>query len=158
MSVAARIGRWFGRTGSEALGWVLVVVGLILIPFPGPGTLVLVAGMALLARHYVWAQRILGPLERAAVDAARFGVATWPRILVSLAGVAWLVALGVVWFVGPTIPEFDVLGVGFGPELPAVGWVTALGLWASAAAALGLLVYSIVRWREPRSVHASDVV
>lgn len=151
MSIGTRITGWFRRTGSEVLGWFLVVAGVILIPFPGPGTLVLVAGMALLSRHYVWAQRLLDPLERRAVEAARFGVATWPRIFVSLLGVVWLVALGTLWWIAPEIPEFEVLGVGFGPELPAAGWVTAVGLWTSAAAALGLLVYSIVKWREPQT-------
>jgi len=151
MSAGTRIGGWFRRTGSEALGWILVPVGIVMMPAPGPGTLVLVGGIALLSRHYVWAQRLLDPLERKAIEAARFGVATWPRILLSVLGVVWLVALGVVWWIAPEIPEFEVLGVGFGPHLPAAGWVTALGLWASAAAALGLLVYSIVRWREPRA-------
>ncbi len=150
MGVGTRVAGWFRRTGSEALGWVLVPVGIIMMPAPGPGTLVLVAGIALLARHYVWAQRILDPLERKAVEAAKFGVATWPRIFLSAVGVVWLVVLGAIWWAKPRIPEFDVLGVGFGPQLPAAGWGTALGIWASAAAALGLLIYSVVRWRDPR--------
>ena len=49
----------------------------------------------------------------------------------------------------PAIPEFDVLGVGFGPQLPAAGWATGLGLMASAVAAWTLLAYSIRRWRRP---------
>jgi hypothetical protein len=152
MSVGTRIKGWFTRTGSEVLGWLLIPIGIVLMPAPGPGTLVLVAGVALLARHYVWAQRILEPLERTAIEAAKFGVATWPRIMLSVLGVVWLVVLGGIWWVGPDIPEFELLGIGFGPELPAKGWATALGMWASAVAALGLLVYSIAKWREPRSV------
>lgn len=150
MSVGTRIKGWVHRTGTEVLGWILVPLGIIMMPAPGPGTLVLVMGIALLSRHYVWAQRILDPLERKAIEAAKFGVATWPRIGVSLLGVLWLVVLGVIWWVKPTIPEFEILGVGFGPELPAAGWGTSLGLWTSAVAALGLLVFSIVKWREPR--------
>jgi hypothetical protein len=156
MSVGTRIKRWFTRTGSELLGWALIAVGAVLWPLPGPGTIVVVAGVALLARHYVWAQKLLEPLERKAIEAAKFGVATWPRILVSVLGVVWLVFLGIVWWVKPEIPEFDILGVGFGPQLPAAGWGTALGLWASAIAALGLLLFSIVKWREPR-VDKTDV-
>lgn len=150
MSAVARIKGWFRRTGSEIIGWILTVAGIILIPAPGPGTLVLVAGISLLARNYVWAQKLLDPLERRATEAAKFGVATWPRIFLSFLGGVWLAALGVIWWIGPDIPEFTVLGVGFGPELPASGWATALGLWASAIAAWGLLAYSVVRWREPR--------
>lgn len=141
---------WFRRTGSEILGWALTVAGIILIPAPGPGTLVLVAGVSLLARNHVWAQRMLDPLRRRAVDAAKYGVATWPRIFLSFLGGVWLVVLGVVWWVSPEIPRFSILNIGFGPELPAHGWATALGLFASAIAAWFLLAYSVVRYREPR--------
>lgn len=141
--------RWLGRTGAEALGWVLIPVGIVMMPAPGPGTLVLVAGMALLARRYAWARRLLDPLQRRAVDAARYGVATWPRIALSALGAAWLVVVGAVWFVDPEIGERTVLGLDLGPRLPAGGWVTATGLWVSALAAVVLLVYSVIRWRDP---------
>lgn len=140
---------WFSRTGSEALGWFLVVLGGALMPLPGPGTIIVAAGIALLARHYSWARRIRDPFKRNAVRAAKYGVATWPRIFFSFLGGVWLVALGVVWWMSPEIPEFDVLGVGFGPRLPAAGWVTAVGLFTSAVAAWGLLAYSVVRWKQP---------
>lgn len=147
MSLWARLKMWFSRTGSEVLGWTLVVAGIILMPLPGPGTLILVSGVALLARHYAWARRLLDPLKARAIEAAVYGVQTIPRITVSVLGGLWLFALGVVWWVGPRIPEFEVLGVGFGPELPAQGWVTGLGLIVSALLAWGLIVYSVRRWR-----------
>ena len=150
MSVGTALKSWFRRTGSEILGWILTVAGVILIPAPGPGTLVLVAGISLLARNHPWAQRMLEPLRRKAVDAAKYGVATWPRIFLSFLGGVWLVALGVVWWISPEIPEFSILSVGFGPQLPAHGWGTAIGLWASAIAAWALLAYSVRRYREPR--------
>jgi len=150
MSVGTALRSWFRRTGSEILGWILTVAGIILIPAPGPGTLVLVAGISLLSRNHVWARKLLDPLRRKAVDAAKYGVATWPRIFLSFLGGVWLVVLGVVWWVSPEIPEFSILSIGFGPELPAHGWGTAIGLWASAIAAWSLLAYSVVRYREPR--------
>jgi hypothetical protein len=150
MSVGTTLGNWFRRTGSEILGWILIPLGVVLMPLPGPGLLIVVSGVALLSRNYVWAQRLLDPLERRAIEAAKYGVATWPRIIVSFLGGLWLVALGVVWWISPEIPEFSVLSVGFGPQLPAHGWATAIGLWASALAAWGLLAYSVVRWHEPR--------
>ncbi|KQP81361.1 MULTISPECIES: PGPGW domain-containing protein [unclassified Aeromicrobium] len=135
------------RVATETLGWVLVVVGIILWPLPGPGLLIILAGITVLSRQHAWARRVLGPVREKAIEAARFGVATWPRITLSALGGVWLFALGVVWWMSPTIPEFSVLGVGFGPRLPAAGWATGLGLMASAVVAWGLLVYSVRRWR-----------
>ena len=139
----------FTSTGSFVLGWILVVVGIPLMPLPGPGTIVLVAGVALLSRHYEWARRVLGPLEKRAITAAKIGVATWPRIAFSAFGGVWLFALGIVWWINPEIPEFDLLGKHFGPPLPLGGWATGLGMIASALVGWGLLIYSVKRWHKP---------
>lgn len=147
MSAEPAEGNWFQRTGREILGWILIPLGIALMPLPGPGLLVLVAGVALLSRQYEWAQRLLDPLEKRAVEAAKYGVATWPRIVASFLGGLWLFCVGVIWWLSPDIPEFELLGLGFGPQLPAAGWATAAGLWASALAAWALLAYSVRRWR-----------
>ncbi|MEU8382084.1 TIGR02611 family protein [Streptosporangium sp. NPDC048865] len=42
-----------------AIGTVLVVGGLIMVPFPGPGWLVVFAGLAVLATEFHWAHRVL---------------------------------------------------------------------------------------------------
>lgn len=146
MTQGSPLSERFGRTGSFVLGWILVVVGIPLMPLPGPGTIVLVAGVALLSRHYVWAQRLLDPLQKRAITAAKVGVATWPRIAFSAFGGLWLLVLGIVWWINPEIPEFDLLGKHFGPPLPLGGWGTGLGLIASAFAGWGLLAYSVRRW------------
>lgn len=134
-------------TASFVLGWALVIVGIPLLPLPGPGTIVIVAGVALLSRHYVWAQRILEPLRSRAVEAAKLGVATWPRITMSALGGLWLFLLGIVWWASPTVPEFDLVGLHIGPALPLAGWATGLGLLMSAFVGWGLLAYSVKRWR-----------
>ena len=51
---------WLLRTGREALGWILIPVGIVLWPAPGPGTLVLLAAFTLLAPRYAWARWVLG--------------------------------------------------------------------------------------------------
>ena len=40
-------------------GFVIVLVGLAMIPLPGPGLLVVAAGLAVLALEFVWAERLL---------------------------------------------------------------------------------------------------
>lgn len=41
------------------VGAVMVVGGLIMVPFPGPGWLVVFAGLAVLATEFHWAHRVL---------------------------------------------------------------------------------------------------
>ncbi|MFL6089735.1 MAG: PGPGW domain-containing protein [Aeromicrobium sp.] len=137
--------RWLHRTAGEILGWALVVGGIALLVLPGPGLIVLVAGVAMLAPHYEWARRILDPLRKRAVKGAKQGVSTIPRILATAAGSLWLVGLGVVWLISPDIPEFSVLGWHVGPKLPG-GLAAAIGLLTSGVIAGAVLAYSVGRW------------
>jgi uncharacterized protein (TIGR02611 family) len=41
------------------LGAAIIVTGLIMVPFPGPGWLVVFAGLAVLATEFAWASRLL---------------------------------------------------------------------------------------------------
>jgi uncharacterized protein (TIGR02611 family) len=40
-------------------GGVVLIVGIIAIPYPGPGWLIVFAGLAILAREFAWAKRAL---------------------------------------------------------------------------------------------------
>jgi uncharacterized protein (TIGR02611 family) len=53
------IGRNSKRMAVAVLGAVLVVAGLAMLVLPGPGLLVVVAGLAVLATEFVWAERML---------------------------------------------------------------------------------------------------
>lgn len=57
--VARFIGRNAKRVAVTIAGFTVVIVGLILVPLPGPGWLIVFAGLAILATEYVWAQRLL---------------------------------------------------------------------------------------------------
>lgn len=45
-------------------GGVVVLVGIVAIPYPGPGWLIVFAGLAILSTEYAWAHRILAELRR----------------------------------------------------------------------------------------------
>jgi uncharacterized protein (TIGR02611 family) len=45
---------WIG-----VIGGIVLVAGVVMIPYPGPGWLVVFAGLAILAREFVWAERVL---------------------------------------------------------------------------------------------------
>ena len=40
-------------------GGIVVLIGIIAIPYPGPGWLIVFAGLAILATEFPWAQRLL---------------------------------------------------------------------------------------------------
>jgi Flp pilus assembly protein TadB len=57
------VGRFIGRNGKRVAvtiaGFVVVLAGVAMLVLPGPGILVIIAGLAILATEYVWAQRLL---------------------------------------------------------------------------------------------------
>jgi uncharacterized protein (TIGR02611 family) len=54
-----RTGRLTLQVVVALLGLVVVLIGIVLIPFPGPGWLIVIAGLAIWAIEFVWAQRLL---------------------------------------------------------------------------------------------------
>jgi uncharacterized protein (TIGR02611 family) len=56
---ATRAGRQLFRVLVGALGLALVAVGLLLVPLPGPGWLIVLAGFAVWAVEFAWARRLL---------------------------------------------------------------------------------------------------
>jgi uncharacterized protein (TIGR02611 family) len=68
-----RVLRWTGRNSKRAgvtvLGFLIVVIGIILLPLPGPGTLVIIGGVAVLANEYDWARRLLDKVKERARQA-----------------------------------------------------------------------------------------
>ena len=46
------------------VGGLIVLLGLILMPLPGPGTLIVLGGLAYLRREFLWADRLLVRLRR----------------------------------------------------------------------------------------------
>ena len=54
------------------LGMSVLVVGIVMIVAPGPATIVIPAGLAILATEFVWAQRWLKYLKRRAQELAEW--------------------------------------------------------------------------------------
>jgi hypothetical protein len=133
------------RIALEGLGWILVLVGIAALVLPGPGLLALFAGVALLATQYEWAERRLEPVQKAALRTAADGVKTWPRILMSTAGVIWLLGFGVLWGIRPGVPGWWPLDERW--WLPG-GWGTGASLIVSGIIAGAMIVYSYLHFRE----------
>ncbi|WP_010155943.1 TIGR02611 family protein [Leucobacter chromiiresistens] len=48
------------RIALTAFGAIIVIAGLILVPLPGPGWLIVFFGLAILGTEFHWARRLLG--------------------------------------------------------------------------------------------------
>jgi uncharacterized protein (TIGR02611 family) len=90
-------GRITWRIAVTVLGVAIIVAGIVLLPLPGPGWLIIFAGLGLLATEYEWAARLLR-FARAKVSAWTDWVATRSRPVQALIGLAGLVILaGALW-------------------------------------------------------------
>jgi uncharacterized protein (TIGR02611 family) len=89
------------RVGVFLVGLAVVGGGVILLPLPGPGWLIIFGGMAVWATEFVWAQKVLRWTRRKVTEAAKSALD--PRVRrrnLVLTTVAVLVLAGLVaWYV-----------------------------------------------------------
>ena len=68
-AVVRFIARNTWRATVSAVGFVFIVLGAIMMVTPGPGLLVIIAGLAILATQYAWAERALNAARTRAAKA-----------------------------------------------------------------------------------------
>lgn len=75
------------RVAVGLVGGVVVALGLVTIPLPGPGWLTVIAGLVVLASEFTWAERLLEfTKERVSRWSAWVGAqSVWVRLLLALA-------------------------------------------------------------------------
>jgi uncharacterized protein (TIGR02611 family) len=78
-------------------GLAVVTLGLILVPLPGPGWLIVLLGLSIWAIEFAWARQLLEFTRRQVYGWTRWVTRQpWPvRILVGLVGMAFVAV--VVW-------------------------------------------------------------
>ncbi|WP_058045247.1 TIGR02611 family protein [Streptomyces roseifaciens] len=59
------------QVGVFIVGLAVVVAGIVMLPLPGPGWLVIFGGMAIWATEFVWAQLVLRWTKRKVTEAAQ---------------------------------------------------------------------------------------
>jgi uncharacterized protein (TIGR02611 family) len=67
------VGLFVQRSGKRIavtiVGFAVLLAGVAMLVLPGPGIVVILAGLAILATEYVWAERMLAEAKRRAVQA-----------------------------------------------------------------------------------------
>jgi len=120
-----------------AVGGLLLVLGVVLLFLPGPGLLVVLAGLIMLSTAFPRLGRYVDPVRARATKAAEESVSSpWRVVFCVLAG-ATLIGAGLVW--------------GLVPGLPLGGWHTASPIILSGVVVLALLIYSGRRVRGRRN-------
>jgi uncharacterized protein (TIGR02611 family) len=88
-------GRLVWRVGATIVGVAVIVGGIVLLPLPGPGWLIIFGGLGILATEYEWARRLLkwmrAYVRRWTDWAARQPL--WARLLLGLFALVFLAAI-----------------------------------------------------------------
>ncbi|MGW5271924.1 TIGR02611 family protein [Streptomyces sp. NPDC004044] len=97
------------QVGVFVVGLAVVVAGVIMLPLPGPGWLVIFGGMAIWATEFVWAQLVLRWTRRKVTEAAQKALDPKVRrrnIILTVVGLVIVAVLvGIyVWKFGITMP------------------------------------------------------
>ena len=119
------------------LGGLLTLGGIALLVLPGPGFVLIAAGLAVLATQFDWARK---PLDYAK-EKAEQGIDEvvrhpWRTVFAALCGLA-LLAVGVL----------ELAGV----DVPFINWLSAILLILSGLGLLFTLVYARRRKQPPPS-------
>ncbi len=92
---ATRGGRIGLKIGAGVLGGAVIALGIVLLPLPGPGWLVIFGGLGILASEYAWAARLLR-WARDRVSRWTHWVQRRSRPVQALVGLAGLIVLAAI--------------------------------------------------------------
>jgi uncharacterized protein (TIGR02611 family) len=90
------------------VGGLIVAVGLVTIPLPGPGWLTVIAGLFVLATEFTWAERLLEFTKRHVKRWTDWVTAqpVWVRLLIAVATAAFVYGVVVVTLHLTGVPDW----------------------------------------------------
>lgn len=122
-------GKQVKRVTIAVVGGVVLLVGIALLILPGPGLLLVLAGLLILASEFPALERYIDPVRDRAMKAAEDSVSSPLRIAGSVLAGLGLLAAGVIW------------GLRVFPWLPFDGWSTGSSLILS-----GIILFALLGW------------
>jgi uncharacterized protein (TIGR02611 family) len=98
----SQVVRFIGRSGKRiavtVVGFAVLIAGVVMMVTPGPGILVILAGLAILASEWAWAERALDRAKVAGKAAVQSATASPLRIALSVAATLMGIAAVLVYF------------------------------------------------------------
>jgi hypothetical protein len=123
------------------LGGLLTLAGIALLVLPGPGFVLVAAGLAVLATQFDWAKRPLDYAKGKAQDGVHEVGRSWWRAAFALLCALALAAVGVLVLVGV--------------DLPFTNAFTAIVLIISGLFLVGTVVYARIQEKKGKPVSRS---
>lgn len=122
------------RVAALVGGSLVLLIGIVLLVLPGPGLLLVLGGLLILANEFPAVEKYVDPVRTRAMKAAEESVASPLRIAGSVLAGLVLIGAGVVW--------------GLNKQLWLGGWPTGSSLILSGVVLLVLLAFSYRRVRQ----------
>jgi uncharacterized protein (TIGR02611 family) len=96
------------RVGVGIVGGLIVALGLVTIPLPGPGWLTVIAGLFVLATEFTWAERLLEFTKKHVMRWTDWvkAQALWVRLLLAAATAAFVYGVLVVTLHLTGVPDW----------------------------------------------------
>ena len=92
------------RFAVTLVGAAVTVLGILLMPLPGPGILVVVVGLTILATEYAWARRLLVTAKDRAAQAQAASTSSPLATAATVVFALGLLGLGVAMIAGVDLP------------------------------------------------------
>ncbi|MGQ0626458.1 MAG: PGPGW domain-containing protein [Sporichthyaceae bacterium] len=121
-------------------GGLIMLAGIAMIPLPGPGWLIVVLGLWVLAKEYEWADRLLDRIRDKVIDAAHVAAANKWSTAVSVLSALGMIVAGFLWATND--------------DLPYSSWASGGFLAGGGVLALATVVWSVQDLKKKRARRA----
>jgi len=119
MSAWSTIGGHVRKVAILTVGSIVLLAGIAMLALPGPGMVVIIVGLVILAQEFTWAERLLDiAVEKVAATNVRAQESRHGRRMLAasgtglmLAGVGVIVVFTQYWYVGISLIVAGIIGL-----------------------------------------------
>lgn len=119
MSAWSTIGGQLRKIAILIVGTLVLLAGIAMLALPGPGMVVIIVGLVILAQEFAWAERLLDiAVEKVAAANVRAQESKHGKRMLAasgiglmLAGVVVIVVMSKFWYVGVSLIGAGIIGL-----------------------------------------------